>query len=666
MLTLAFCIALLCSVSPVALGNAEYLREEMLESSIKNNFLNEELLSRKLVLNNEQEVIITNKTIFLENSIELYENSTLTLIGVKLFFINFKTNRMEKAFRQVFNKEHVIAIIINGSSCLNIINSTVYFLDENRTGLIYLSDSSTLKAEKSFFGNLVVLSVSKSKLSFYEVEVEGLIAMQVAKINILNSNINLLNLSGTFDTSFASFKDTYIGSLNFLSVEGTLDLQNITIGRIMFINDTNLFVRGNFVLLNFSKVSWKNSLIKRNYNVLAIFNKSRPEKFYVYVTDRQTNETILNINVTGVDYHFNLTFYDVNVTETNLMLKIVTNSTEKFFNLTFFVKTPISLEEIDYTPPLLSYFCVKKVLDNFKILAACVKFFEKIYMLNSTNAYIEWNSTEKEVSYLIFLDWRLLRKNSSNSYFFYELDDKPYLVEIMAKDSYGNRIPFYFILIIDLIAPRILDVFTVPDPPEPFSNIKIFVNTCDNYPISLKVTLFYKKGNQWLNESGIYVLFDNNCFVYSFILPKFPHNTTLNFFIEVLDGAGNHALSKNYSCTVIDPYFEAYLTLKDSVESLLQSAKFISPKARRLYQMAIEYYEAAKREAKKGNFSLALDYLFEAKKLILKAYKIEENFHKELNFTIKFMLPTILVIHITGIIIFIKIKKHSVNKLHSI
>ena len=82
--------------------------------------------------------------------------------------------------------------------------------------------------------------------------------------------------------------------------------------------------------------------------------------------------------------------------------------------------------------------------------------------------------------------------------------------------------------------------------------------------------------------------------------------------------------------------------------------------------MAIEYYEAAKREAKKGNFSLALDYLFEAKKLILKACKIEENFHKELSFAIKFMLPTILVIHVTGIIIFIKIKKHSVNKLHLI
>lgn len=620
--------------------------------------LDDKIIRReKLVLRNEDSLVIDNYTLFLSGTIELWGNSSLTLVNAKVFIVPQNLDTRKMLFSLSINQS-AFTIFARENSTLRIINSTIYYLSNFSSGLIYLSDFSTFYVENSFIENLLTLCRSNSRIFISRTELNSIIVSEAPYVNITGSKIGMFNLSTTWNNLTVNLNTAYIENMSLSWANGTLSFQNSTVNQIGYVCNVNLFVNGNFTVVDHYGTSWINSEIKRSYTVLTLFNQTFLSNASVYLVNKSSGVKIFNITINSGKGTFNLTFSDKNFTASNLMLKIVSQELEKTFDVTFYTKTPLSLEELDYVPPILNLVYVKKFLNNFKTAIYCTELYPKLYLTNSTNVYVEWCSNESNVNFFVFINGKLLSKGSLKNYTFSHLEAKSFFVKIVAQDSYGNNMMFNFILVVDLIAPKILDVFTFPDPPSSSSKVGIFLNVSDNYPFPLRTTLYYTRGNtSWYNRSGELILFVNcTCFVYRFVLPKFPHNITLTFYVKVVDGAGNLVKSKGYSCVVVDPYFEEYVSLKEIVNFLMQNAKFVSPKARKLYQMAMEYYYNAERAAKEENFSLAVNYLKEAKKLLEKAYSAEDAFHRELKFTMRYVLPILLLLHVS-ILIFLARKR---------
>jgi len=660
-----------CAISPLLIHftlteHGVYVTESFARHSqnINKYNLDDEIIRReKLILRNEDSLVIDNYTLFLSGTVELWGNSSLTLVNAKVFIVPQNLGTRKTLFSLPINQS-TFAIFVRDNSTLRIINSTIYYLSNFSSGLIYLSDFSTFYVENSFIGNLLTLCRSNSRIFISRTELNSIIVSEAPYVNITGSKIGMFNLSATWNNLTVNLNTTYIEDMNLFWTNGTLSFQNSTVNQIGYVCNVNLFVNGNFTVVDHYRTSWINSTIKRSYTVLTLFNQTFLSNVSAYLVNKSSGAKIFNITINGGRGKFNLTFSDRNFTTSNLILKIVSQELEKTFDVTFYTKTPLSLEELDYVPPLLNLVCVKKFLNNFETSIYCTELYPKLYLTNSTNVYAEWNSNELNVDFFVFINGKLLAKGSLKNYTFTYLEAKPFLVRIVAQDSYGNSMMFNFILVVDLSAPAILDVFTLPNPPSSSSKVGIFLNVSDNYPFPLRTTLYYTKENtSWYNRSGELVLFINcTCFVYRFVLPKFPHNTTLTFYVKVLDGAGNLVKSKSYSRVVMDPYFEEYISLREIVIFLMQNAEFVSPKARKLYQMAVEYYYSAERVAKEGNFSLAVNYLKEAKKLLERAYRAEEAFHRELKFTMKYVLPILLVLH-AFVLIFLVRKRVKIGNL---
>ena len=618
-------------------------------------YLNE---TSNIILNGNATLLINSSTLFLKGTIELWDNSSLILINVKLFFVYFNLSSVKMGFQQ-FDYELPTVISMHGNSSLQILNSTIYFLSNSFAGIIYLSNSSSLCIKNSFIGNIIVFGASGSRIFISQTELTGIAVVGPSHVSVINSNIGMFNFSGNYGNSAVNLFATYIGSVSLFCTHGVLIFRNITIGRLENIYDSDLFIDGNFTVLEQqNETFWSNSIVKRSYTVLALLNQTILDNVSSYVVNKLTGDTVFNVEVNNGRGMFNLTFSDGNFTVSNLLLVIDSNLSKRVFNLTFFTKTPLSFDEIDYSPPLINVLYIRSSSNRSKIYIACKNIYQNFYVTNSSTVYVQWNSSELNLRCLVFLDNKLLTDQTLNNYTFLDLNESPHLIRITAEDSCGNSMIFIFVLVVDLSPPKILNVFTSPENLTPFSNVRIFVNVSDNYPFLLKAVLFYREsGNIWYNESGTLAFFDHNCFVYFFMLPKFPHNTTIDFVVKIMDSADNLAVSRIYSCKVIDPNFGKYIALKKVVEALLQNAKFMSPKARKLCQIAERYYEAAIDKAEEGDFSAAVKYLMEAEKLIRRAYKVEDSFHKELKFALKFVLPTLLAIHLLGVFVFIKIKK---------
>nr|MDO8045247.1 hypothetical protein [Candidatus Baldrarchaeota archaeon] len=610
-----------------------------------------------ITLNGNATLLINSSTLFLKGTIELWDNSNLTLINVKLFFVYFNLSNVKMSFQQ-FDYELPTVISMHGNSSLQILNSTVYFLSNSFAGIIYLNNSSSLCIKNSFIGNIIVFGASGSRIFISQTELNGITVVGPSHVSVINSNIGMFNFSGNYSNSTVNLVATYIGGVSLFCARGVLIFRNITVGRLEDIYDSDLFIDGNFtVLKQQNETFWNNSIVKRSYTVLALLNQTILDNVSSYVVNKLTGDTVFNVEVNNGKGRFNLTFSGENFTVNNLLLVMDSNISRKIFDLTFFTKSPLSFDEVDYSPPLINIARIKNGFSHSKTHTTCKELYQKFYVANNTAVYVEWNSNESNFRCRIFLDNKLLTDRVLDNYTFLGLNDGSHLIKIIAEDSCGNSMIFNFILVVDLSPPTILNVFTYPENLTPFSNVRIFVNVSDNYPFLPKAVLSYREsGNMWCNESGTLALFDHNCFVYFFILPKFPHNTTIDFIVKIMDSAGNLAVSKIYSRKVIDPNFEKYIALKKIIETLLQNAKFISPKARKLCQIAEGYYEAAIDKAEEGDFSSAVKYLMEAEKLIRKAYRVEGSFHKELKFALKFLLPILLAVHLLGVFVVIKIK----------
>ncbi|MHA1665014.1 MAG: hypothetical protein ACTSVW_04200, partial [Candidatus Njordarchaeales archaeon] len=246
LLTLNFCAISLLLIHFTLTEHGVYVTENFVRHSqnINKYDLDDEVIRReKLVLGNEDSLVIDNYTLFLSGTVELWGNSSLTLVNAKVFIVPQSLGTRKMLFSLSINQSTFV-IFVRDNSTLRIVNSTIYYLSNFSSGLIYLSDFSTFYVENSFIGNLLALCRSNSKIFILRTELDGMIICEAPYVNIADSKIGTFNLSATWNNLTVNLSKTSVEDVNLLWANGTLSFQNSTVNHIGYVYNVNLFVNG--------------------------------------------------------------------------------------------------------------------------------------------------------------------------------------------------------------------------------------------------------------------------------------------------------------------------------------------------------------------------------------------------------------------------------------
>ena len=104
--------------------------------------------------------------------------------------------------------------------------------------------------------------------------------------------------------------------------------------------------------------------------------------------------------------------------------------------------------------------------------------------------------------------------------------------------------------VLDLVPPRIIDVFWNPIQPTEHDSVSVYANISDISGIN-EVILSYNNGSGWKNITMTIYEEKENYVIYKVIIPPHPVNTEIKFKILAEDAYGNWAITQIYNFTFV-------------------------------------------------------------------------------------------------------------------
>lgn len=177
------------------------------------------------------------------------------------------------------------------------------------------------------------------------------------------------------------------------------------------------------------------------------------------------------------------------------------------------------------------------------------------------------------LSYTYGLTWQNISMTEVDGVFNETIPSQPYgtLVQyrIYANDTDGN----WYISstcsyrVSDMFPPEIVEVNWTPEEPTTNDTVKVAANITEPADASgVGRVLFSFKDcfGQWWNTTMTY---DEASGLWNVIMPRQPHDTTVQFYIAAYDNAGNMAISENNGYTVL-PEFSSIIILLLALASI--------------------------------------------------------------------------------------------------
>jgi len=170
------------------------------------------------------------------------------------------------------------------------------------------------------------------------------------------------------------------------------------------------------------------------------------------------------------------------------------------------------------------------------------------------------------LSYTYDLTWQNISMTKVDGTFKATIPSQPYetLVQyrICADDTNGNWFASstYSYTVSDMFPPEIVGVNWTPEEPTPNDTVRVVANVSeptDASGVSKVLFSFRDCFGQWWNTTMTY---DEASSLWSVIIPRQPHNTTVQFYVAAYDNGGNMAIRENNVYTVL-PEFSSTIIL---------------------------------------------------------------------------------------------------------